>query len=474
MTEPASADWRLETLAVHGGYRPDPTTRAAAVPIYQTVAFAFDDTQHGADLFDLKVQGNIYSRIMNPTNDVLEQRVAALEGGIGALALASGQAAVTYSILTIAEAGDNIVSSSTLYGGTYNLFAHTLPQYGISTRFADPREPAAFDALIDARTKAIFAESVGNPLGNITDIAALAEIAHRHGLPLIVDNTVPTPYLLRPFEHGADIVVHSLTKYLGGHGTSLGGAIVDSGKFPWAKHAERFRRLNEPDVSYHGVVYTDAFGAAAYIGRARVVPLRNTGAALSPFNAFQILQGIETLALRIERAGAERTVSIVPQAQRDDETGKQVGRIGAALALQTPSVDVRYGVLESVELGARRTWDISVYSLKMFGRMVTGEASLKNLSGPVTIADYAGKSARLGLSAFLSFLALVSISLGVLNLLPIPVLDGGHLLYYLVEAATGKAVSERWQLILQRAGLICIVALSAIALFNDLARLIHF
>ncbi|KGX13038.1 O-acetylhomoserine aminocarboxypropyltransferase/cysteine synthase family protein [Burkholderia pseudomallei] len=318
MTEPASADWRLETLVVHGGYRPDPTTRAAAVPIYQTVAFAFDDTQHGADLFDLKVQGNIYSRIMNPTNDVLEQRVAALEGGIGALALASGQAAVTYSILTIAEAGDNIVSSSTLYGGTYNLFAHTLPQYGISTRFADPREPAAFDALIDARTKAIFAESVGNPLGNITDIAALAEIAHRHGLPLIVDNTVPTPYLLRPFEHGADIVVHSLTKYLGGHGTSLGGAIVDSGKFPWAKHAERFRRLNEPDVSYHGVVYTDAFGAAAYIGRARVVPLRNTGAALSPFNAFQILQGIETLALRIERIG-ENALKIAQHLARHEK-----------------------------------------------------------------------------------------------------------------------------------------------------------
>ncbi|AIO36661.1 O-acetylhomoserine aminocarboxypropyltransferase/cysteine synthase family protein [Burkholderia cenocepacia] len=301
MTEQASSKWRLETLAVHGGYRPDPTTRAVAVPIYQTVAYAFDDTQHGADLFDLKVQGNIYTRIMNPTTDVLEQRIAALEGGIGALALASGQAAVTYAIQTIAEAGDNIVSASSLYGGTYNLFAHTLPQYGITTRFADPREPASFEPLIDARTKAIFAESVGNPLGNITDIAALAAIAHRHGIPLIVDNTVPSPYLLRPFEHGADIVVHSLTKYLGGHGTSLGGAIVDSGKFPWAEHADRFKRLNEPDVSYHGVVYTEAFGPAAYIGRARVVPLRNMGAAISPFNAFQILQGIETLALRIDR-----------------------------------------------------------------------------------------------------------------------------------------------------------------------------
>ncbi|VWB41213.1 O-acetylhomoserine aminocarboxypropyltransferase/cysteine synthase family protein [Burkholderia lata] len=301
MTDQAVSNWRLETIAVHGGYRPDPTTRAVAVPIYQTVAYAFDDTQHGADLFDLKVQGNIYTRIMNPTTDVLEQRIAALEGGIGALALASGQSAVTYAIQTIAEAGDNIVSASSLYGGTYNLFAHTLPQYGITTRFADPRDPASFEPLIDARTKAIFAESVGNPLGNVTDIAALAEVAHRHGIPLIVDNTVPSPYLLRPFEHGADIVVHSLTKYLGGHGTSLGGAIVDSGKFPWAEHADRFKRLNEPDVSYHGVVYTEAFGPAAYIGRARVVPLRNMGAAISPFNAFQILQGIETLALRVER-----------------------------------------------------------------------------------------------------------------------------------------------------------------------------
>ncbi|WP_175732781.1 O-acetylhomoserine aminocarboxypropyltransferase/cysteine synthase family protein [Burkholderia ambifaria] len=301
MTDQAASNWRLETIAVHGGYRPDPTTRAVAVPIYQTVAYAFDDTQHGADLFDLKVQGNIYTRIMNPTTDVLEQRIAALEGGIGALALASGQAAVTYAIQTIAEAGDNIVSASSLYGGTYNLFAHTLPQYGITTRFADPHDPASFEPLIDARTKAIFAESVGNPLGNVTDIAALADIAHRHGIPLIVDNTVPSPYLLRPFEHGADIVVHSLTKYLGGHGTSLGGAIVDSGKFPWTQHADRFKRLNEPDVSYHGVVYTEAFGPAAYIGRARVVPLRNMGAAISPFNAFQILQGIETLALRVER-----------------------------------------------------------------------------------------------------------------------------------------------------------------------------
>ena len=292
---------KLETLAVHAGYSPDPTTKAVAVPIYQTTSYAFDNTQHGADLFDLKVQGNIYTRIMNPTQDVLEKRIAALEGGIAALALASGAAAITYAILTIAEAGDNIISSATLYGGTYNLFAHTLPQYGIDVRFADYRDPASFEKLIDGKTKAIYAETIGNPLGNITDIEALAEIAHRHGVPLIVDNTVPSPYLLRPIEFGADIVVHSLTKYLGGHGTTLGGVIVDSGKFPWAEHKERFRRLNEPDVSYHGVVYTEALGAAAYIGRARVVPLRNMGAAISPFNAFLVLQGIETLALRMDR-----------------------------------------------------------------------------------------------------------------------------------------------------------------------------
>jgi O-acetylhomoserine (thiol)-lyase len=296
-----SQSWKFETKSVHAGYSPDPTTKAVAVPIYQTAAYAFDSAQHGADLFDLKVPGNIYTRIMNPTNDVLEQRVAALEGGIAALALASGQAAVTYAIQTIAEAGDNIIASTALYGGTYNLLAHTLPLSGITTRFADPRDPASFEPLIDDKTKAVFIESISNPQGTVTDIAALAAIAHRHGVPLIVDNTVATPYLLRPFEHGADIVVHSLTKYMGGHGTSIAGAIVDSGKFPWAEHKAKFKRLNEPDQSYHGVVYTEALGAAAYIGRARVVPLRNTGAALSPFNAFLILQGIETLSLRMDR-----------------------------------------------------------------------------------------------------------------------------------------------------------------------------
>ena len=311
---------RIETIAVHGGQTPDPTTKAVATPIYQTVSYAFDNTQHGADLFDLKVAGNIYTRIMNPTNAVLEQRLAELEGGIGSLAVASGMAAITYAIQTIAEAGDNIVSAATLYGGTYNLFAHTFPQLGLSVRFADHRDPGSFEPLIDARTKAIFCESIGNPLGNVTDFARLAEIAHRHGIPLIVDNTVPSPFLCRPFEHGADIVVHALTKYLGGHGNSIGGAIVDSGKFPWAQHKQRFKRLNEPDVSYHGVVYTEALGAAAYIGRARVVPLRNTGAALAPMNAFLILQGIETLALRMERI-CDNAVAIAKRLKAHPKVG---------------------------------------------------------------------------------------------------------------------------------------------------------
>lgn len=292
---------KLETLAVHAGYSPDPTTRAVAVPIYQTTSYAFDDTQHGADLFDLKVPGNIYTRIMNPTNDVLEQRVAALEGGVGALAVASGMAAITYAIQTVAEAGDNIVSVAKLYGGTYNLLAHTLPRIGIQARFAAHDDIAALEALIDERTKAVFCETIGNPAGNIIDLQALADAAHRHGVPLIVDNTVATPVLCRPFEHGADIIVHSLTKYMGGHGTSIGGIVVDSGKFDWAANKSRFPLLNTPDPSYHGVTYTEAFGPAAFIGRCRVVPLRNMGAALSPFNAFLILQGLETLALRMER-----------------------------------------------------------------------------------------------------------------------------------------------------------------------------
>ena len=309
---------KIETLSVHAGYKPDPVTKAVVPPIYQTVAYAFDDAQHGADLFDLKVEGNIYTRIMNPTQSILEERVAALEGGIAALAVASGQSAITYAIQTIAEAGDNIVSSSALYGGTYNLFAHTFPQFGIETRFADYRDASSFESLIDDNTKAVFVESLGNPQGNITDIEAIAAIAHKHGVPLIVDNTVPSPYLCRPIEHGADIVIQSLTKYLGGHGNSLGGAIIDSGKFPWAEHKKRFKRLNEPDVSYHGVVYTEALGEAAYIGRARVVPLRNTGAAISPFNAFLILQGIETLALRMDRI-CENTLAVAKHLQKNDK-----------------------------------------------------------------------------------------------------------------------------------------------------------
>ena len=300
---------RLETMAVHAGYEPEPTTKAVAVPIYQTTAYAFDNTQHGADLFDLKVEGNIYTRIMNPTHGVLEQRLAAMEGGVGALALSSGQAATTYSILTIAEAGDNVISTSTLYGGTYNLFAHTLPQLGIEARFVGPNDLDAIASRIDERTKAVYCESIGNPAGNVADLAGIAEVAHARGVPVIVDNTVPTPYLCRPFEHGCDVVVHSITKYIGGHGTIIGGAIVDSGKFDWAANKERFRRLNEPDVSYHGVVYTEAVGPLAYIIRARVVPLRNIGAAISPHTAFLALQGLETLPLRMDRI-CENTLAV--------------------------------------------------------------------------------------------------------------------------------------------------------------------
>ena len=292
---------KLETIALHTGYESEATTKAATTPIYQTTSYTFDNTQHGADLFNLAVPGNIYTRIMNPTTDVLEQRIAAMEGGIAALGLASGMAAITYAIQAIASVGSNIVSTSQLYGGTYNLFAHSLPNQGIDVRFFDAADLSALEASIDENTKAVFCESIGNPLGNIVDIQAISEIAHKHGVPVIVDNTVATPVLLRPFEVGADIVVHSLTKYIGGHGTSIGGAIVDSGKFDWAANAERFPMLNQPDPSYHGVVYTEALGAAAYIGRCRVVPLRNTGAAISPMNAFQIMQGMETLALRMER-----------------------------------------------------------------------------------------------------------------------------------------------------------------------------
>ena len=289
------------TLAIHAGYETDPTTKSVAVPIYQTVAYEFDNAQHGADLFNLAVPGNIYTRIMNPTNDVLEQRVAALEGGVGALALSAGSAAVTYSVLNIAEAGSNIVTVPLLYGGTYTLFHHMLPKLGIDVRFAKDDSPASLEALIDDKTSAVYCESIGNPAGNIPDLEAIATMAHKHGVPVIVDNTVATPVLIKPFEYGCDIVVHSLTKYMGGHGNSIGGVLVDSGNFPWADHADRYPMLTQPEASYHGVVYTEAMGPAAYIARARTVPLRNMGAALSPLNAFLILQGIETLALRMER-----------------------------------------------------------------------------------------------------------------------------------------------------------------------------
>jgi|TARA_B100002003_G_scaffold77651_1_gene72647 O-acetylhomoserine (thiol)-lyase len=292
---------RDETKLVHSGYTTDPTTHAVATPIYQTVSYEFDNAQHGADLFNLAVPGNIYTRIMNPTNDVLEKRCADLEGGVGALALSSGSAAVTYSIINIAEAGTNIVTTPQLYGGTYTLFKHMFPKQGIEVRFAEGDGGADIQKEIDGKTRAVFCETIGNPAGNIVDVEALATVAHKNGVPLIVDNTVATPILIKPIDYGADIIAHSLTKYMGGHGNSLGGVLVDGGNFPWADYADKYPMLTTPEPSYHGVVYTDALGPAAYIGRVRTVPLRNTGSALSPFNAFLILQGIETLALRMER-----------------------------------------------------------------------------------------------------------------------------------------------------------------------------
>ncbi|GAB6071263.1 bifunctional O-acetylhomoserine aminocarboxypropyltransferase/cysteine synthase [Thiomicrorhabdus hydrogeniphila] len=309
---------KLETIAIHAGYTAEETTKSAAVPIYQTTSYAFNDAQHAADLFDLKVPGNIYSRMMNPTNSVLETRVAAMEGGVAALAVSTGMSAITYTLQTIAEAGDNFLSASELYGGTYNLFAHTLPRQGLETRFFN--KDATNDeisALIDNKTKAIYCETIGNPSGGIADVARLADIAHSHGIPLIVDSTVATPVLWKPIDDGADIVIHAATKYIGGHGTTLGGVIVDSGKFPWAEHADRFPLLSTPDVSYHGVTYTDDFGAAAFIARCRVVPLRNMGAALSAQSSFQLMQGLETLALRMERT-CENTQKVAEWLENHD------------------------------------------------------------------------------------------------------------------------------------------------------------
>ena len=362
-----------ETLAIHAGYHPEASTKAVAVPIYQTTSYAFDNTQHGADLFDLKVQGNIYTRIMNPTTAVLEQRIAALEGGIGALALASGMAAITYAIQTITEAGDNIASVSTLYGGTYNLFAHTLPKQGIEVRFFDDQQPDQLASLIDEKTKLVFVESIGNPLGNIIDLEKIAEIAHAYGIPVVVDNTVATPILQKSFEFGADIIVHSLTKYIGGHGNSIGGIIVDSGKFPWGQYPERFKSLNTPDPSYHGVNYVEALGEAAYIARARVVPLRNTGAAISPFNAFLILQGLETLSLRMQRH-TENAQRIAEYLQQHPKV-KWVNYAGLpehpqhALAKKyvqgKPSAILSFGVQDGLAGGTR-----FIDALQLFTRLV--------------------------------------------------------------------------------------------------------
>lgn len=352
---------RLETLAIHAGYTVEPTTKAVAVPIYHTSSYAFDDTQHGADLFDLKVAGNIYTRIMNPTNAVLEERVAALEGGIGALAVASGMAAITYTVQTICEVGDNIIATSTLYGGTYNFFAHALPRQGVEVRFFDHNNPDSIKDLIDDKTKMVFAESIGNPLGNIVDIQAIADIAHAAGIPLVIDNTVATPVLCRAFDYGADIIIHSLTKYMSGTGTSIGGAIVDSGRFPWGDYPERFPILNQPDASYHGVNFVKDVGAAAFIARARVAPLRNMGAALSPLNAFGILQGMETLSLRMERH--VQNAQAVAEYLNDHDKVAWVKYAGLSdhpdyeLAKKymkgTPSAILTFGVKGGREAGAR-------------------------------------------------------------------------------------------------------------------------
>ncbi|EGQ8527360.1 TPA: O-acetylhomoserine aminocarboxypropyltransferase/cysteine synthase [Vibrio parahaemolyticus] len=362
-----------ETLSIHFGYETDPTTKSVATPIYQTVAYEFDNAQHGADLFNLEVPGNIYTRIMNPTNDVLEKRMAALEGGIAGLVVSAGSAAINYAILTLAQAGDNIVSTPQLYGGTYTLFAHMLPNQGIQVKFAKDDKPESLVELIDENTKAVYCESIGNPAGNIVDLERVAELAHAQGVPVIVDNTVATPVLCKPIEFGADIVVHSLTKYVGGHGTTLGGVIVDSGKFPWAQHKGRFPVFNQPEPSYHGVVYTEAFGEAAFIGRARTVPLRNTGSALSPMNAFMLMQGLETLPLRMERH-TENALKVAEFLEQHDKVSwvSYAGLPSSAhfnLAEKymkgKPSAILSFGLKDGYEAGVR-FYD----ALKIFKRLV--------------------------------------------------------------------------------------------------------
>ena len=352
---------KFETIAIHGGYEPDPTTKSVAVPIYQTTSYAFDNSQHGADLFDLKVPGNIYTRIMNPTNTVLEQRMAALEGGSAGLCFSSGMAAITAAVFTLARAGDHIISTNQLYGGTYNLFAHTLPSMGINVKFASADDLAGMASMIDDRTRMIYCESMGNPSGIVCDMEQLAQIAHDKGVPLVVDNTVPTPALWKPITHGADIIIHSLTKYIGGHGTTLGGMVIDSGRFPWAAHADRFPVLTQPDPSYHGICYTEAMGDQAFIGRCRVVSLRNMGAALSPFNAFLLLQGLETLSLRMERHSSNALK--VAEYLRDHRRVSWVQYAGLADSAYYPLVErymngqasglVSFGVKGGAEAGMR-------------------------------------------------------------------------------------------------------------------------
>ncbi len=362
-----------ETLSIHFGYETDPTTKSVATPIYQTVAYEFDNAQHGADLFNLEVPGNIYTRIMNPTNDVLEKRMAALEGGIAGLVVSAGSAAINYAILTLAQAGDNIVSTPQLYGGTYTLFAHMLPNQGIQVKFAKDDKPESLAELIDENTKAVYCESIGNPAGNIVDLERVAELAHAQGVPVIVDNTVATPVLCKPIEFGADIVVHSLTKYVGGHGTTLGGVIVDSGKFPWAQHKGRFPVFNQPEPSYHGVVYTEAFGEAAFIGRARTVPLRNTGSALSPMNAFMLMQGLETLPLRMERH-TENALKVAEFLEQHDKvswvsyaglTSSAHFNLAEKYMKGKPSAILSFGLKDGYEAGVR-FYD----ALKIFKRLV--------------------------------------------------------------------------------------------------------
>lgn len=369
-----TVNYQPATLAIHHGYETDPTTKSVAVPIYQTAAYAFDSAQHGADLFDLAVPGNIYSRIMNPTNDVLEQRVAALEGGIAGLAVASGMAAIHYTLLTLAKQGDNIVTTPQIYGGTYTLFAHQLPALGIEVRFAENDSPEALEGLIDANTKALYCESIGNPAGNIADIPGLAAVANKHGVPLIVDNTVATPILCQPIALGAHIVVHSLTKYIGGHGTTIGGIIIDGGNFDWAQYSEKFTQFSQPEPAYHGIVYNETFEAAAFIARARTVALRNTGAALSPFNAFLTLQGLETLELRIERhcENAKKVVDYLKQ-------HPQVAWVNYAGASDHPNYELAQKVIKGglpaslLTFGVKGGYDAGVRfydKLNLFKRLV--------------------------------------------------------------------------------------------------------